>query len=155
MTTAQTNAVELHNRKARHDYHIEETYEAGIVLKGTEVKSIRAGEASLVDSFAVLRDDEIWLTGMYIKAYQHGSFFNHDERRERKLLLHRKEIRDIEKDVTRKGYTVVPLKLYFKDGRAKVLIGLARGKKQHDKRDAIREKDERRDMDRRLKAARG
>lgn len=154
MTPAKTSSVELHNRKARHDYHIEETFEAGIVLKGTEVKSIRAGEASLVDSFAVLRDDELWLTGMYIKAYQHGSFFNHDERRERKLLLHRKEIRDIDKGVTRKGYTIVPLKLYFKEGRAKVLIGLARGKKQYDKRDSIREKDERRDMDRRLKAAR-
>lgn len=146
--------VELENRKARFDYHIEETFEAGIMLKGTEVKSIRAGEASLVDSYAWIKDDEVWLSGMYIKHYAFGSYANVDERRERKLLLHKKEIHEIEKGITRKGYTVVPLKLYFKAGKAKVLIGLARGKKQYDKRETIRAKDEQREMDRKLKNVR-
>lgn len=143
---------ELHNRKARHDYHIEKTLEAGIVLQGTEVKSIRAGEASLVDSFAEIRDEEVWLRGMYIKPYSHGSYHNHEERRDRKLLLHRREIRELDKGVTRKGFTIVPLKAYFKEGKVKIQVGLARGKKTYDKREAIREKDERREMDRRLKA---
>ena len=145
--------VEIENRKARFDYHIDETFEAGIVLKGTEVKSIRAGEASLVDSYAWIREDEVWITGMYIKHYAQGSYANVDERRDRKLLLHKKEIVEIEKGITRKGYTVVPLKLYFKTGKAKILLGMAKGKKQYDKRETIRAKDEQRDLDRKLKGA--
>lgn len=153
MSKPTKTTPELHNRKARHDYAIDKTLEAGIVLSGTEVKSIRAGEASLVDTFAEIRDEEVWLRGMYIKPYSHGSYLNHEERRDRKLLLHRREIRELEKGVTRKGYTIVPLKAYFKEGKVKIQIGLARGKKAYDKREAIREKDDRREMDRRIKSA--
>lgn len=143
----------IENRKARFDYHIDETYEAGIALRGTEVKSIRAGKASLQESFAFLNQGEIWLKNMYIKPYEFGSYHNHEERRERKLLLKKKEIREIDKGLNQKGYTLVPLKLYFKGGYAKVLIGLAKGKKQFDKRDTIKEKDVRREMDRKVKGS--
>lgn len=153
MARETPHTPEIQNRKARFDYHIEETFEAGIVLRGTEVKSLRAGEANLTDAYAEVRDGEVWLLNLYIKAYQFGSFFNHDERRARKLLLKKRQIEEIEKGVERKGYTVVPLKLYFKDGFAKVLIGMAKGKKSFDKRDSIREKDERREMDRKIKGA--
>lgn len=141
----------IKNRKARHDFNVEETFEAGIVLKGTEVKSLRQGKASFTDSFAYLQDGEIWLRELYIKPYEHGSYYNHDPRRPRKLLLHKKEIRELDKAIQQKGYTIVPLKLYFKHGNAKVLIGVAKGKKQYDKRDSIKEKDVKRQIERNVK----
>ena len=125
------------NRKARHDYHVEDTYEAGLVLTGTEVKSLRAGRASLVDGFAEVRDGELWLQGVHIPQYTEGTWTNHEPRRARKLLLHRREIERIDARVRERGLTVVPLSLYFKDGRAKVEIALARGKRAYDKRQAI------------------
>jgi len=143
----------IKNRKARHEFHVEETYEAGIVLKGTEVKSIRDGKASLSESFAYMKNSEVWLKDMYIKPYEFASYNNHDERRERKLLLKKREIREIDKAINQKGFTLVPLKLYFKGGYAKVLIGLARGKKQYDKREDIKEKDMRRELDRKIKGS--
>lgn len=143
----------IENRKARHDYHVDDTYEAGIALRGTEVKSIRAGKASLHEAFAYINNGEIWLKNMYIKPYEFGSYHNHDERRERKLLLKKKEIREIEKNLNQKGFTLIPLKLYFKGGYAKILIGLAKGKKQFDKRENIKEKDVRREMDRKIKGS--
>lgn len=143
----------IENRKARHEYHIDETYEAGIVLKGTEVKSIRAGKASLQECYAQMKLGEVWLINMYIKPYEFGSYQNHEERRERKLLLNRKEIREIDKRISQKGFTLVPLKLYFKGGRVKILLGLARGKKKFDKRDDIKEQDMRRELDRRVKGS--
>ena len=143
----------IENRKARHDYHIDETYEAGIVLKGTEVKSIREGKASLNEAFAFFKNGEIWLKNMYIKPYKFGSYSNHDERRERKLLFKKREIREIDKSMHQKGFTLVPLKLYFKGGYAKVLMGLARGKKQYDKREDIKQKDVRRELDRKIKGS--
>ncbi|MEX0993917.1 MAG: SsrA-binding protein SmpB [Balneolaceae bacterium] len=141
----------IKNRKARHEYNVEETYEAGLVLRGTEVKSIRNGKVSLDEAFAYLKNGEIWLKNMYIKPYEHGSYQNHDERRERKLLLQKREIREIEKSITQKGKTFVPLKLYFKNGYAKILMGIASGKKQYDKREDIKEKDMRRELDRKFK----
>ncbi|WP_103664174.1 SsrA-binding protein SmpB [Gracilimonas amylolytica] len=141
----------IQNRKARHDFNVEETYEAGLVLKGTEVKSLRQGKASFTDSFAYLQDGEVWLRELYIKPYEHGSYYNHDPRRPRKLLLHKKEIRALDKATQQKGYTIVPLKLYFKNGNAKVLIGVAKGKKQFDKRDSIKEKDVKRQIERNVK----
>jgi len=141
----------IENRKARHDFHIDDTYEAGIALKGTEVKSIRAGKASLNEAFAYLNRGEVWLKNMYIKPYEFGSYQNHDERRDRKLLLKRKEIREIDKSMNQKGFTLVPLKLYFKRGYVKILLGLARGKKQYDKREDIKEKDVKREIDRKIK----
>lgn len=147
-----TNApLTIQNRKARHDFHIDETYEAGIVLKGTEVKSIRDGKASLNEAFAYLNNGEVWLKNMYIKPYKFGSYANHDERRDRKLLLKKKEIREIDKNINQKGFTLIPLKLYFKGGYVKVLVGLARGKKQYDKREDIKEKDVKRELDRKIK----
>lgn len=143
----------IENRKARHDFHIDDTYEAGIVLKGTEVKSIRSGKASLNESFAYLSSGEVWLKNMYIKPYEFGSFYNHDELRDRKLLLKKKEIREIDKNINQKGFTLVPLKLYFKGGFAKVLLGLARGKKQFDKREDIKQKDVKREIDRKIKGS--
>ena len=128
------------NRKARHDYHIENTWEAGLVLMGTEVKSLRQGRASLVDGFAEIDDHEIWLHGVHIPEYSQGTWTNHAARRRRKLLLNRAEIDKIERKVNDKGYTLVPLQLYFKDGRAKVEIALAKGKKAYDKRHTLAEK---------------
>lgn len=125
------------NRKARHDYHIEDTWEAGLVLMGTEVKSLRAGRASLVDGFAEVDDGEVWLLNVHIPEYTQGTWTNHAARRRRKLLLNRSEISRIERKITDKGYTLIPLSLYFKDGRAKVEIALARGKKSYDKRHAL------------------
>ncbi|MDX1671013.1 MAG: SsrA-binding protein SmpB [Balneolaceae bacterium] len=141
----------IKNRKARHEFDVEETYEAGIVLKGTEVKSLREGKASLQEAFAFVKDGEIWLRDMYIKPYKHGSYANHDERRPRKLLLKKSQIREIEKRINQKGYTLVPLKLYFKNGYAKVLMGLARGKKKYDKREDIKERDQKRELERKYK----
>ncbi len=143
----------IQNRKARHDYHIDETYEAGVALKGTEVKSIRAGKASLNEAFAYLQNGEVWLKNMYVKPYEFGTHNNHDERRDRKLLLKRSEIREIDKYINQKGFALIPLKLYFKRGYAKILVGLGRGKKSYDKRDDIKEKDARRELDRKIKGS--
>jgi len=143
----------IENRKARHDYHIDETYEAGVALKGTEVKSIRAGKASLNEAFAYLQTGEVWLKNMYVKPYEFSTYNNHDERRDRKLLLKRSEIREIDKYINQKGFALIPLKLYFKRGYAKILVGLGRGKKSYDKRDDIKEKDAKREMDRKIKGS--
>lgn len=146
------------NKKARHDYHIEDTYEAGLVLTGTEVKSLRAGRASLVDGFGDIEDGEAWLHNVHIGEYLQGTWTNHATRRKRKLLLNRHEIDKIDQRVQGKGLTIVPLALYFSDGRAKVEIALARGKKQYDKRHAIAERqakaEAQREMGRRLKGIR-
>lgn len=136
------------NRKARHDYHIEDTFEAGLVLQGTEVKSLRAGRASLVDGFAEFDRGELWLVNVHIPIYTEGTWTNHEPRRRRKLLLNRSEIAKINKRVAERGLTIVPLQLYFKDGRAKVEIALARGKKAYDKRHAIAEKEAKREAER-------
>ena len=133
------------NKRARHDYHILETWEAGVVLSGTEVKSLRQGKASLVDAYATVRDGEVFLLNMHIAPYEQGNQFNHDPTRTRKLLLHKKEIRRLIGGVERQGLTLVPLELFFSPrGKAKVTLALAKGKKQHDKRaDARRREDER------------
>lgn len=156
MAKAKTNKKSqptIQNRKARFDFHIEDTYEAGIALQGTEVKSLRDGKASLQEAFAYLNAGEVWLKNMYIKPYKFASYNNHDERRDRKLLLKRREIREIDKHISQKGFALVPLKLYFKGGYAKLLLGLARGKKQYDKREDIKEKDVKRELDRRVKGS--
>jgi SsrA-binding protein len=136
------------NRRARHDYFIDATYEAGVVLSGTEVKSLRAGRATLSDGYANLRDGELWLHNVHIPEYTEGTWTNHQPRRARKLLLHRKEIAEIVKATQQKGMTIVPLALYFKDGYAKVEIGLARGKRQYDKRQSLAARDAQRETDR-------
>ena len=148
MSREQGTKLIAANRKAYHDYSIEDTWEAGIVLAGTEVKALRAGRASLVDGFAEIEGREVWLNGVHIAEYSQGTWTNHSPRRRRKLLLHRSEIDRIERKITEKGFTLVPLSLYFKDGRAKVEIGLARGKRQYDKRQTMAAKDARRDMER-------
>ena len=135
------------NKKARHDYHIDDTYEAGIVLQGTEVKSLRAGRASLVDGFAEVDGGEVFLHQVHIPTYTEGTWTNHEVRRRRKLLLNRHEIDKIDAKIREKGYTLVPLALYFKDGRAKVELALARGKKQYDKRHAIAERTAKREAE--------
>ena len=139
------------NRKARHDYFIHETYEAGIALVGTEVKSLRAGKANLKDSFARIKNNEIYLDNMHISPYEQGNIFNHDPLRARKLLLHKAEIIRLASKVKEKGFTLVPLKVYFKRSHAKVLLGLATGKKNYDKRQALAEKAAKRDIERALK----
>jgi len=138
------------NRKARYDYHIEETFEAGLVLTGTEVKSLRAGRASLVDGFAEISDGEVWLHGAHIPEYLQGTWNNHTPRRKRKLLLNRREILRLERRVNERGLTIVPLSMYFKDGRAKVEIALAKGKKAYDKRQSIATRDAQREATREL-----
>ena len=138
------------NRKARHDYHIESTYEAGIALMGTEVKSLRMGRASLVDGYAVFYGDELWLEGVHIPEYSSGTWTNHTPRRRRKLLLNRLELDKLLAATRESGKTIVPLSLYFSDGRAKVEIGLAKGKKEYDKRHALRERQDRREAERAL-----
>ncbi len=142
------------NKKARHDYHIIDTYEAGLVLTGTEVKSLRLGRASLVDGFAQLDGGEAWLHNVHIPEYSQGTWTNHSARRRRKLLLHREEIHKLVAKTQESGHTLVPLQLYFKDGRAKVEIALAKGKKDYDKRQTLREKQDRREADRAMSAAR-
>jgi SsrA-binding protein len=136
------------NRKARHDYTILDTYEAGVVLSGTEVKSLRAGHASLIDAYAEVRDGELWLQGVHIPEYTQGTWNNHAPRRQRKLLLHRDEIAKLIGKTRESGLTIVPLQMYFKDGYAKVEIALARGKKAHDKRQAMAERDAAREINR-------
>jgi SsrA-binding protein len=138
------------NKKARHDYSIEEVYECGIVLSGTEVKSLRAGRASLIDGFAMINNDELWLSNVHIPEYTEGTWNNHAPRRERKLLMHRKEINKLHAIVKQGGLTLVPLSLYFKDGKAKIELALAKGKKSHDKRAALMERETNREMSREL-----
>ena len=134
------------NRRARHDYHIEEVYEAGLVLTGTEVKSLRAGRASLTDGFGQIADHEVWLHNVHIPEYTQGTWTNHEPRRTRKLLMHRREIDKLASETTERGLTLVPLALYFKDGKAKVEIALAKGKKEYDKRQTIAERDANREV---------
>ncbi len=139
MVREQGTKTIAQNKKARHDYHIEDTWEAGISLMGTEVKSLRMGRASLVDGFAEVDKGEVWLLNVHIPEYHQGSWTNHAARRRRKLLLNRSEITRIEKKITDKGYTLIPVSLYFKDGRAKVELALAKGKKAYDKRHSLAE----------------
>ena len=136
------------NKKAYHDYFVEDTLEAGIVLVGSEVKSVRLGAVNLRDSFAIIKGGEVFLLGMHIAPYEKGSYFNEDPRRRRKLLLNRAEIRKLQAKTERKGYTLVPLKVYFKDSLVKVELGLCRGKETHDKREAVKRKDAEREMER-------
>jgi len=133
--------MEILNRKASHDYFIKNTYECGIELKGTEIKSIRAGSCNINDSYARVKNQEIFLTNMYIAKYEEGNRFNHDERRERKLLLHKNEIIRIEHEINTNRYTLIPLKLYFKKNKVKVELGICQGKKLYDKRESLKEKD--------------
>ena len=140
MAREQGTKLIAQNKKARHDYHIEDTWEAGLVLVGTEVKSLRQGRASLVDGFGEIDNGEAWLHQVHIPEYSQGTWTNHMSRRKRKLLLNRHEIAKIEKKLGDKGYTLIPLSLYFKDGRAKVEIALAKGKKAYDKRHTLAEK---------------
>ena len=141
------------NRKARHDYHIEDVYEAGLVLTGTEVKALRAGRCSLVDGFAQFSGGELWLEGGHIPEYTQGTWTNHAPRRRRKLLLHGEELAKILKHSEQKGRTIVPLSLYFKDGRAKVEIALALGKREYDKRYALRERQDRLEAERAMSSS--
>lgn len=138
--------MEILNRKARYDYEIKDTYEAGIVLKGTEIKSIRNGNANLKDSYAIVRNNEVFLLNMYISPYEQGNINNHEETRTRKLLLNKKEIFKIRDSIDMDGYTLVPIKLYFKDNKAKIELGIARGKKSYDKRETIKERDIKREL---------
>lgn len=151
MARERGRAVVATNRRARHDYHIEDTFEAGLVLTGTEVKSLRAGRASLVDGYASVSQGEVWLHGVHIPIYDPGTLNNHEPRRARKLLLHRAEIVRLVDKTREGGRTVIPLQLYFSDGRAKVEIAVARGKKVHDKRQDMA----RRDADREMRKAIG
>jgi SsrA-binding protein len=146
-----SNKTLAENRKARHDYFIEESMEAGIELVGTEVKSIRAGKANLKDSYAEIRDGEVFLRNMHISPYEKGNIFNKDPLRDRKLLLHKAEISRLLGYTTQQGYTLIPLALYLKNGRVKVNLAVARGKKNYDKRDAMLEKAAKRDIDRQMK----
>ena len=146
------NKVVASNRKARHDYRILDEYEAGMMLTGTEVKSLREGKASLVEGFCTFYRDELYLEQVYIPEYLNGSWTNHAARRRRKLLLHREELAKIQRKVDEAGLTIVPLSLYFKDGRAKVQIAVARGKKEYDKRHALREKQDNREAQRAMRA---
>ncbi|MCS6828719.1 MAG: SsrA-binding protein SmpB [Caldilinea sp.] len=140
------------NRKARHEYFIEKTYEAGIVLTGTEIKSVRAGRVSLQEGFVLIKNGEAWLINVHIAQYEQGNRFNHEERRDRKLLLKRREIQELYGAATRRGYTIVPLRMYINDrGLAKVEIGLARGKQLHDKRETIAKRESERNLRRVLK----
>ncbi len=148
-TTAQIN---IKNKRASFDYEIVDTYTAGIVLTGTEIKSIRLGKASLVDTFCFFSQGELWVKNMHIAEYFYGSYNNHTARRDRKLLLNRKELLKLQRATKENGFTIVPTRLYINEkGLAKVIIALAKGKKQYDKREALKEKDDRREMDRMFK----
>ena len=138
--------MEIINRKARYDYFIEEEYEAGIALTGTEIKSIRNGNCNIKDCYGIVKNGEIFLLNMYIGEYKEGNIFNHDETRSRKLLLHKKEIKKISQQIELNGLTLVPLKGYFKDNHFKILLGVCRGKKTFDKRETIKERDIRREV---------
>ena len=143
--------MEIINRRARHDYFIEDTYEAGIVLTGTEIKSIRAGSCNIKDCYGIVKKNEVFLLNMFIGQYKEGNIFNHEETRSRKLLLHKKEIKKIKESLEEKGLTLIPIKLYFKDNLLKVELGVCRGKKDYDKRESIKERDIKREMEKNLK----
>ena len=143
--------MEINNKKAYHDYFITDTYEAGIVLKGTEIKSIRVNGANLKDSYAIIKNNEVFLLNMHISHYEQGNIFNHDETRTRKLLLNKKEILKLKEKITLEGVTLIPTKLYFKNGKAKILLGVAKGKKNYDKRETIKERDIKREIAKELK----
>ncbi len=143
--------IEIQNRKAKFDYDIIETIETGIVLTGTEIKSLRTGKANLKDSYAIVRNGEIFLVNMHISEYVHGNIFNHNETRSRKLLLHKKEILKLNDKVRLEGFTLVPLKVYIKGNYAKVLLGVGKGKKLYDKREAMKERDMKRELDKAMK----
>jgi len=149
--TEKEQRVVISNRKARHDYFILDSLEAGLVLRGTEVKSLRAGNANLQDSYAQIKNGEVWLLGMHISPYERGSYMNHDPRRIRKLLLGKREIRKLLSRVQEKGLNLIPLGIYFKGPYAKVELGIAQGKKSYDKREAIKQRDAKRDIAQRLK----
>ena len=150
-----SSRINIKNKRAEHDYFIIDQYTAGIVLTGTEIKSIRAGKAGLVDTFCFISNNEIWVKNMYIAEYSFGSFNRHEIRRDRKLLLNKKEIRNLSEETKSPGQTIVPLRLFIDDnGRAKLVIGLCRGKKEYDKRETLKEKEGRREMDRVLKGHR-
>ena len=148
MAREQGRRLVAQNKKARHEYHIEERFEAGLVLTGTEVKSLRAGRASLVDGYAAVKDGEVWLHNVHIPEYTQGTWTNHEPRRTRKLLMHRAEIHRLVGKTQERGLTLVPLALYFKDGYAKVELGLARGKRHYDKRQALAERQANREAQR-------
>ncbi len=150
MVKEQGKKLIAQNKKARHDYAIQEVYECGIVLSGTEVKSLRAGRASLVDGFAMVNNGEMWLSGVHIPEYTEGTWNNHPPRRERKLLLHKKEINKLLGLTKQGGLTLIPLSLYFKDGKAKIELALAKGKKAHDKRATLMEQQATREVNREL-----
>ena len=144
--------VNIKNKRASFDYEFVDTYNAGIVLTGTEIKSIRQGKASLVDTYCYFMHGELWVKNMYVALYMEGSYNNHTERRERKLLLNRKELRNLEADTKSPGFTIVPVRMFINEkGLAKMVVALARGKKEYDKRQSLREKDDRREMDRAMK----
>ena len=144
--------IAAQNRKAHHDYYVEEKYEAGIELAGTEVKSVRAGTLNLKDSYCTVREGELFVHGMHISPYEKGNIFNKDPVRPRRLLMHKREIRKLHALVKQDGYTLVPLSVYFKDSRVKVEVGLCKGKKNYDKRDAAAQRDAKREIDRAMKA---
>lgn len=143
--------IEIKNRKALYDYTITDTYEAGIALTGTEIKSIREGKANLKDSYAIVKNGECFILGMHISPYEAGNRFNHDETRTRKLLLHKKEILKIRDKIDMEGFTLVPIKLYFSKNKAKLLIGVGKGKKSYDKREALKKKDMNREIKKELR----
>jgi len=143
--------IEINNRKAKYDYEIFDTYEAGISLTGTEIKSIRKGNCNLKDSYVVIRKSEAYVINMHISHYKEGNIFNQEETRTRKLLLHKKEILKLDDKIKISGYTIVPIKLYFKNNKAKLLIGIAKGKKTYDKRETIKERDINRSIQKQLK----
>jgi SsrA-binding protein len=145
-TPASGERIMITNRKARYEYSILDAFEAGIALVGSEVKSLRLGNANLQDSFARIDNGEVWLSGMHIGPYEQANIMNHDPRRERKLLLHKKEIRKLVGKTSEKGLTLIPLKVYFKDGKAKIELALCRGKKSYDKREAIAKRESEREM---------
>ena len=143
--------IEITNKKANYDYFIEDQIECGIVLKGTEVKSIRSGLCNLKDCYAIIKNREVFILNMYIGKYENGNIFNHEERRTRKLLLNKKEILKLKDKMDISGYTLIPLKLYFKKNKAKILLGVCKGKKNYDKREAMKEKDIKKEIEKSLK----
>lgn len=156
MSTPAGSAIKVvaQNRKARHEFQIEESFEAGLVLTGTEVKSLRKGQGSIVEAYVQAAEGELWLVGCNIQPYEHGNIHNVDPVRRRKLLLHKAQIEKLVGAVSRKGYAIVPLQIYFKNGRAKVEIGLAKGKKLYDKRQDLKQRDQQREIDRALRSSR-
>lgn len=147
-----TGKVVAQNKKANHDYFIDETIEAGIVLQGTEIKSVRNGKVQLKDAFVRIRNNEAWISNMHISPYEQGNRFNHEPLRSRKLLLHKKQINELIGLSKQDGYSIIPVKMYMKDGFAKVLIGMGKGKKNYDKRDDLKKKEAKRDIERAFKS---